>query len=229
MLTAVVTQTGGSYTVQLIQTVPPTEPVEEAETTAETESSHGDVTLTTDGLVAKDGTAHVLESEANEGPGPILPEVKEVVWGAGAFIVFALIMRYVAFPKLKKGMDARYNGIRQDHESADATRAAAQAEVSEYQAQLATVKAEAAAKIDAARQQLEGERTARIAEINARIAERRTAAQAEADAARAAVQDQVASAVSDVATVAVRHAIGREPDAAVIDRVVSSLNAGATR
>ncbi len=228
MLTAVVTQTGGSYSVQLIQTVPPTEPVDTAETSVETES-HGDVTITTDGLVAKDGTAHVLESEANEGPGPIVPEVKEVVWGAGAFIVFALIMRYVAFPRLKKGMDARYNGIRQDHESADATRAAAQAEVAEYQAQLATVKAEVAAKIDAARQQLEGERTARIAEVNARIAERRSAAQAEADAARAAVQDQVASAVSDVATVAVRHAIGRDPDAAVIDRVVGNLNAGASR
>jgi F-type H+-transporting ATPase subunit b len=221
VLTAVVTQTGGSYSVQMIQTVPPTEPVDQTQS--------GDVTITTDGVVAKDDTAHVSESTAAPGPNPIVPEVKEVLWGAGAFIVFALVMRYVAFPKLKLGMDARYNGIRDDHESADATRAAAQAEVAEYQAQLATVKAEAAAKIDAARHQLEGERTARIAEVNARIAERRTAAQAESDAARAAVQDQVASAVADVATVAVRNAIGREPDAAVIDRVVSSLNAGASR
>jgi F-type H+-transporting ATPase subunit b len=229
VLTAVVTQTGGSFSVRLIQTVPPTEPVEEAETSEEETESHDDVTLTTEGVVAKDDTAHVAESEAAPGPNPIVPEIKEVVWGAGAFIVFALIIRYVAFPKLKKGMDARYAGIRSAHESADATRLGAQAEVAEYQAQLATVKAEAAARIDAARQQLETERSARIGEVNARIADRRTAALAEAEAARAAVQDQVSAAVSDVATVAVRHAIGREPDAAVIDRVVSGLSTGATR
>ena len=68
-------------------------------------------------------------------PGPIIPELKELAWGAGSFIVFALLMRFFLFPRLKKGMDARYHGIRSAHESADAERAAARAEVAEYEAQ----------------------------------------------------------------------------------------------
>ena len=77
-------------------------------------------------------------------PGPILPEMKELYWGGGSFVVFALLMRFVLFPKVKKGMDARYHGIRSAHESADAERSAARAEVAEYEAQLAAIKAEAA-------------------------------------------------------------------------------------
>ena len=81
-------------------------------------------------------------------PGPIVPELKELAWGAGSFIVFALLMRFFLFPRLKKGMDARYHGIRSAHESADAERAAARAEVADYEAQLAAIKAEAARTVD---------------------------------------------------------------------------------
>ncbi len=230
MLTAVVTQVGEAFTVQLVRTVPPTTPVEETVTTEgeETEEHHEGVVETDEGLVAEDGTAHASVEEAAPGPNPIVPELKELVWGAGAFIVFAIIMRYVAFPRLKKGMDARYNGIRHDHEQADATRLAAQAEVADYQAQLASVKAEAAARIDAKRQELEAQRTARIATVNAEIAEQRAAAVAENDAARAAVQDQIQAAVADVSSSAIRLAVGKAPNPDVVNRIVNDvMNAGA--
>ena len=74
--------------------------------------------------------------EAGEGPGPIVPELKELAWGAGSFIVFAIAMRFWLFPRLKAGMEARYAGIRADHEAADAERASARAEVADYEAQL---------------------------------------------------------------------------------------------
>ena len=121
--------------------------------------------------------------EPKDGPSPIAPEPKELVWGAGAFIVFAVLMRLVLYPRMKKGMEARYAHVRTGHEEADAIRQAAQAEVTEYQAQLASVKAEANARIDAARQTLDAERQERLAEANARIAERRAEAVAQADAA----------------------------------------------
>ncbi len=225
MLTAVVTQTGETISVQLIGTAPPATSEEETATTeattgtdAGTESgggeSHGDnVVETDDGLVAKDGVAHVPVDLAAPGPNPIVPELKEVVWGAGAFIVFALIMRYVAFPKLKKGMDARYDAHpRRPRVSRRCSRRCRTAEVAEYQAQLAAVKAEAANEIDAARQQLEAERTARLAEVNADDRQlRRTERTAEADAARAAVQGQVEAAVVDVATSAAQAGHRQEP------------------
>ena len=63
----------------------------------------------------------------DKGPSPIAPEIKELAWGAGAFILLFVLMRLVLFPRLKQGMDARYGKIRGDHETAEATRADAKA------------------------------------------------------------------------------------------------------
>lgn len=164
-------------------------------------------------------------AEVDPGPGPILPELKELYWGAGAFIVFALLMRFFLFPRLKKGMDARYAGIRSSHEQADAERAAARSEVAEYEAQIAQVKAEAAARVDAARAQLEAERQERLGALNGRLAERRAAAQAEAEAAKLAVRDQIQAAVADVAGRAGELATGRRPDVGVVNKVVAEVMA----
>ena len=163
--------------------------------------------------------------EVKEGPGPIVPEMKELIWGAGSFIVFAILMRFFLFPRLKKGMDARYAGIRADHEQADAERASARQEVADYEAQVAAVKAEAAAKVDAARQTLEAERQQQLAALNGRLADKRAVAAAEAEAAKAAVRDQIHAAVADVAGRAGELATGRTPDATVVARVVSEVMA----
>jgi F-type H+-transporting ATPase subunit b len=159
------------------------------------------------------------------GPGPIVPETKELFWGAGSFIVFALLMRFFLFPRLKKGMDARYAGIRNDHETADAERASARSELAGYEAQVAAAKAEAAAVVDAARQTLEGERQSKISVLNAELAERKAVSQAETDAAKLAVRDQIHSAVADVAGRAGELATGKRPSDDVVSRVVSEVMA----
>ena len=108
-------------------------------------------------------------------PSPIAPELKELAWGAGSFIVlFAAHAVLVLFPKLKKGMDARYGRASVgDHETADAERAAAKAEVAEYEARVGgRSRPRRASAVDAARQTLEAERTAPLAEVNAGIAAR---------------------------------------------------------
>jgi F-type H+-transporting ATPase subunit b len=179
---------------------------------------------------AADETEAGVEEELDEGPSPIAPEVKELVWGGGAFVVFAVLMRLYLYPKLKKGMNDRYASIRSGHEQADAARAAAQAEVADYQAQLAVVKAEAAARVDAARQLLDAERTARLAEANAAAAAKRAAAAEQAEAERTAARDEVRAAVASVAARATELAIGRAPDAAAVDRAVDDvLGAGVGR
>ncbi len=165
----------------------------------------------------------------DKGPSPIAPEPKELIWGAGSFILLFIAMRLWLFPKLKKGMDARYGKIRGDHESAEAIRAAAKAEVAEYEAELAAVKAEARQRIDAARQVLEAQRTAALAEANERIAARRAEVMAEAESARAAAAEHVDAAVADVSGRIVELATGRRPDPEVVSRVVSELTVGASR
>ena len=117
-------------------------------------------------------------------------------------------------------MEARYGKIRADLEGAEATRDAANAEVAEYEAQLAAVRAEAAGRIDAARQQLEGERADRLAEANAAIAERRSAAATEAEAARLAAAGSVEDAAVAVATRVVELSTGRRPDDAAVRQAV---------
>ena len=163
--------------------------------------------------------------EVPAGPGPIVPELKELYWGGGSFIVFALLMRFYLFPRLKKSMDARYGHIRGQHERAEAQRAAATADVADYERQLAAVKAEAAARVDAARQALETERQEQLAALNAQLAEQRAAAAAETEAARNAVRGQIESAVSDVASTSRELATGRLPAADVVSRVVGEVMA----
>ncbi len=178
-----------------------------------------------DGLVvrlaqAEEGDTH--EEVLDEGPSPIAPEVKEMAWGAGAFVVFAVLMRLVLYPRMKQGMDARYSKIRGDIERADDVRASAQAEVAEYQTAVSGIKAEAAIRVDAARQTVEAERTAAVAAANSRIGERRNAALAEAAAAMAAARGQIEAAVGEVAGRATELAIERSPSADSVARAVSS-------
>ena len=171
-------------------------------------------------------TAVAETAAEKKGPSPIAPEMKELAWGAGAFILLFVLMRLVIFPKLRQGMDARYGKIRGDHDNADATRAGAKAEVAEYEAALATVKAEARERIDAARQTLENERSAALDEANARIATRRAEATARTEAARAAAAPHIHEAVADVSSRAAELATGRRPDPATVTNIVASLMAG---
>jgi F-type H+-transporting ATPase subunit b len=169
-----------------------------------------------------DAATNNQETEpVREGPSPIVPEPHELLWTSGAFVVFALLMRYVLYPRMRRGMDARSESIRRGLAGADTARSSARAEVADYDRQLAAVRAEASARIEAARQELEAERRAQLSASNAKLAELRAAAAEEDEAARAAVRGQVESAVADVVTRAVELATGTRPDADVVQRAVT--------
>ncbi|WP_040493144.1 F0F1 ATP synthase subunit B family protein [Ilumatobacter nonamiensis] len=153
---------------------------------------------------------------------PIAPEAKEMIWGFGAFMVLLVVLYFWLFPKVRKGMQARYDSIQSDKESADTLTAAARADVAEYEARLTSVRAEAQQKVDAARATLESERSEQIAAANARIAEKRAAATAEVDAARQAAMADVESAVTDVVSRATEIATGKAPNPATVQAAVSS-------
>jgi F-type H+-transporting ATPase subunit b len=168
--------------------------------------------------------AEALVSAEQEVPeadlNPIAIEMKELAWGFGSFAVMALIFRYVLFPKLKKGMDDRAEGVRLDREAAEAMTASAQADVAGYEAQVASLRAEAQQRLEVARATLEAERAERLAAANAEIADRRGAAMAEVDAARAAAQGDVEVAVVDVVTTFAQLATGRPVDPSIVQHVV---------
>ncbi len=207
MLTAVVTSSGSTVQVTLVEGV----------VRAADEEDH-----------AEEGTEaghDVPEKDLN----PIFPEVKEVVWGFGSFVVLALALRLVLFRKVRDGMDARYNSIQSDLEVAEATTASARADVATYDAQVAAARAEAQQAVEAARNTLEAERTARLAEVNARLAAKRAASAAEVEAARADARTHVETAVGEVAALAGRLATGKTPSPDTVSAAVSAaMNQGVT-
>ena len=171
------------------------------------------------------------EGEEAEGPendlNPIAPELKEVVWGFGAFVVLALAMRLFLFRRVRDGMTSRYGRIEDDLRSAEESTTSARADVAEYEAQLAAVRADAQTRVEAARATLEAERTEEIAAANARIAEQRAAAAAEVEAAKQAAHGQVESAVVDVSARLSELATGRRPSDDVVRRAVGdAMNQG---
>lgn len=165
-------------------------------------------------LAAQEEEGEEHAEEVDEGPSPIAPELKELAWGVGSFVVFLILVRLVFYPRIKKGMDARRALIDGQLEQAERTRADAEGEVAQYQAKLAEVRAEAARRIDAARQVLDQERQERLAEVNARIADKRAAATAEVEAAKAAALGQIVDAAAEVAASAAQRVLGRPVDAA---------------
>jgi F-type H+-transporting ATPase subunit b len=172
--------------------------------------------------------AFTVGSEGCPELNPIAPEAKEMIWGFGAFVVLAICMRYWLFPKVREGMQARYDMIEGDKESAETLTAAARADVAEYEARLTSVRAEAQEKVDAARATLEGERTDKVTAANARIAEKRTAAAAEVDAARQAAMGDVESAVSDVVARATEIATGKSANPSTVSLAVQSAMGATT-
>lgn len=159
---------------------------------------------------------------------PIAPEMKEVIWGGGAFIVLLVVLRVWLFPKVRQGMAARYDSIQSDQESAETLTAGARADVAEFEARLASVRAEAQQRTEDARAVLEAERAEQVGAVNARIAAKRAAAAAEVEAARQAAMGDVESAVTDVVGRATQIALGKAPTDDTVRSVVrSTMGAGA--
>jgi len=187
-------------------------------------NSTAQVRVTFDVVSAETGSEEGAPVSA--GPNPIAPEIKELAWGAGSFIVFLFFMRLFLVPKVRKGMASRYESIQADHEYASATRDGAKQDVARYESAIAEIRSEAARRLETARQTLDKERSEKVAQVNAQIAQRRSAAEAQVAAARAAAQSQIVTAVGAVTTRATQIAVGVSPDAAIVSRSVQQAMEG---
>jgi F-type H+-transporting ATPase subunit b len=212
MLTAIVTQTGDQVQVRLA-----------SGDTPDTTVPSNELKQTTAGA----GVTTTTVAETKTAPNPVNPAKNEMLWAAGSFLVLFVLMRYFLFPRLKKSMDARYASIRANSEGADQVKADAKSDVAEYEKALAAARAEAAGRVDVARQTVDNERNAQLAQVNARIAAARAEADQKNAAARAAAQGDVASAVATVASRVAELALGKAPDASAVNAAVASAMEGA--
>ena len=211
MLTAIVTQTGDQVQVRLVSS-------------EETDTTTPEAVLMS--ASAEAGATPTPVAEVKTPPNPVNPAQNEMLWAAGSFLVLFALMRYFLFPRLKKGTEARYASIRSNSEGAVQVKADAKTDVAEYEKALEAARAEAAGRVDAARQTVDNERTAQLAQVNARIAAARAEADQKNAAARAAAQGDVAAAVATVATRVAELALGKAPDASVVNAAVASTMEG---
>lgn len=142
-------------------------------------------------------------AEPKQADNPILPVVPELIWGGACFVVLWALMKFVLLKPVVAGMAERDEKVRGDIAAADAARVEAERAMADYQAQLASAKAEATRLIEDARAQGEAERRELLAAAEADAAAVRAAAADEIAAAKAAALGQLRG---DVVTIAVQAA-----------------------
>jgi len=162
-----------------------------------------------------------------EAPSPIIPELNEIIWGGGAFLVLLGLMLWKGFPAVKNIMDERTDRIANDLDEAERAKTDAQGVKAQYDAELADAKAEAARIIEEARQQAGEVRASLEARAEADIAEMRVSAQAEADGARSRAMAELQSEVSDIVVGAAERVVqanlDRDAQAQLIEDYINSV------
>ena len=179
---------------------------------------------------------HLLEEGGNEpddcqeAPNPILPEKNELIYGGLAFFILLGLMWKLAYPGVKKGMEARTQRIRDNLDEAEKTKSDAQQVLEEYQRQLADARNESARIIEEARQTAEQMRRDLISRAEAEAAELRQRSQEEIGAAQqramADLRRQVSGLAIDLAEKVVERSLDRDTNVALIESYIDQVGAG---
>ena len=142
-------------------------------------------------------------AETAQPDNPILPTMPELYWAVGCFVVLWALMKFVLLKPIQRTMADRSAKIRGDLEAAEAAKDQGQTALHEYEASLASARAEAGRIIDDARTQAEEQRKQILAAAEAEVAQLRASANAEVTEAK---NEALASMRSSVATIAVQAA-----------------------
>ncbi len=148
----------------------------------------------------------LLVLAAEEDPSAINPVVPdnmgELFWGAIAFFVLWILMRYWLLPPLMKAREQRRTKEIEDLEAAEAAKSAAEQVRRDYDTTIAQARTRAAEVIEQARSAAEAERSEAIAAAEAEVAAQRQRAMAELDSARESAISQMGGDVVDLAVTA---------------------------
>jgi F-type H+-transporting ATPase subunit b len=164
-----------------------------------------------------------------EAPSPILPPLNELIWGSISFVLVFLLLRKLAWPGIKKGMEGRTERIRADLAQAESVKTEAEQVLAEYRSQLADARSESGRIIEEARQTADSMRRDLAAQAESDIAEMRRKAAADIEAAKAqAIADlrgEVASLAIGAAERVVEHSLDRETNTALVESFISQVGA----
>jgi F-type H+-transporting ATPase subunit b len=172
----------------------------------------------------------LLAAEEAEGgsSNPILPVGNELFWGVISFAALYLLVRYVLLPPVQRVMNDRQATIQADRDAADAARAKVASAGSELAEELADVKAEAAAMIDAARAEADAERERLVGRAEREVAAMQEITDQEIarerEEALAAIRPQVAELAVGAASRIMNRQISLESALPVVNRELDNPN-----
>ena len=184
-----------------------------------------------EGVSTEAGEAVEEHAAVDETHNPILPEMSEFVYAAGAFLILLALMYKFAFPAVQKAMDSRTQNIRDNLDEAERTKADAQRVLEEYQLQLADAKNESARIIDEARQTAEQMRRDLMVRAEAEVNELRERSRTEIDAAQqraiADLRAQVSELAIGAAEIVVQKNLDRDTNRALVERYIEQVGTNA--
>ncbi len=181
---------------------------------------------------AAEECVHLLEEggkvdDCQEAPSPIMPATNELIWGSIAFITVFILLGRLAYPAIKKTMDARTEKIRESLDDAERTKSEAQTILEDYQRQLNDARNESNRIIEEARQTADQLRQDLTQRAESEVAELRRRAQEDiASAQQRAVADlrsQVSTLAIELAEKVVERNLDRDTNMALIESYINQL------
>lgn len=167
------------------------------------------------------------EGGVQEAPNPILPEVKEIVWGGLAFLILFVVLWKFALPGITKAMEARSERIRDDLDEAQRAREQAQSVLADYEAKLSDARNESARIIEEARQQADVVRQETLARAETEVADLRRKATEDIAIAReralSDLQGKVAHLAIGAAERIVQQSLDPQTSEALVERYISEV------
>lgn len=158
---------------------------------------------------------------------PILPEGKEILWGAICFAIVFGLLAWKAWPAIKAGLQARQDRIREDLEKAEQARVEAETSLEDYRGQLAEARNEASQIIEEARAQAESVREERLAVVETEIADLRARAADDirlaTERAMSDLQGKVAELSIELAERVVERNLDRQTQTALIESYINQV------
>jgi F-type H+-transporting ATPase subunit b len=105
----------------------------------------------------------LLAQEAEEATRVVLPEIDELIFGTIAFLILFAVLSRIAFPAMRKALQAREQAIKSELERAEQARLEAEKEREEYARKIAEARTEADRLVREATEATEQIRRDRIA------------------------------------------------------------------
>ncbi|MEJ0016259.1 MAG: F0F1 ATP synthase subunit B' [Acetobacteraceae bacterium] len=146
----------------------------------------------------------------------------QVVWGAIIFALLYWLLSRVGLPKVGEVIEERARHIASDLQTAQASKARADAAAREVAEATARARAEAQAAINAAVDVAKAEASARIATLNERLEKQLQEAEGQINVARSAAMQALRQVATDTATTVIGRLTGAPPDQARLDGAIGA-------